>query len=357
MQHIDDFFKDTNQHFILENVDAKNSWNQLKAHQLFLKKKKFQKLALVLFLALSALFTFIFINNKKTNTSQIAVVNEIKNQSADANILSIENKPTDKPNEAIIGSKNTSSNSTVNNESKNNIVLDNTSFYIDLSKEPEIFSLNNSEKNIITTKGGATIQIQTNALKTNEIAQNITMTVQEYYKKESNTGMIKYHFYKNDTLLNLETNNAITVQFPNTANQKQIIFYNQADNISDAILQKMQWASTEKFLTDNSNKVNYKITMPKQYNAQTFLSVLAFVNQKVLVAGDVDKNSIVFKNIPIGEPVYFISIGRAANSYFICNKKLITSNTEIKSLNFLETSQDFYTRKYEELSALSTSNQ
>ncbi len=361
MQSIDQFFKEKSNALELPNSQLDAQWQQA-AKQLAAKNKIAKAKKIVMFSGVAAVVigvSIVFWPSAKNSTVVQANSQALTNETVPKAVKISADKAI-KPS-SIISTKaptasqeNKPATSTTVIPAPQAITLNKqTNFYVDLSKEPEVFTVKPNESAEFTTKAGATIKIPAAALSNTDQNAALTLTVQEYYDKKGNAAMVKYHFYQNEKLVKTINEKQITVTLPNTiGNGTEVVFYNQDDNIKDELMEQIQFVSTEKFMTNSNSKINYKITLPAEYNAATFTSILAFAKDKVAIPGDVVGNSISFKNIPKGEEVYFISIGKANSRYFICNKKLLTTSNEITDLHFLEISELYYSKKLSEIATL-----
>jgi hypothetical protein len=232
-------------------------------------------------------------------------------------------------------------------------------FYIDLSREPQLFEINANSGATIVAKQGTTINIPANAIVDNNGQLKngtVTIVVQEYYRynDDENTipsaGMVKYNVYDGDTQYTISNKNQVTVKMKNDVASIKLVAAD--DMVPEKQLQQMTWATNEHFFADNRTKIDYKITLDKKYNANTFMSQLVFTDHKIVIPGNIENNSLLFVNVPVGEQVHFVSFGKTNNRYFSCSKKIITGNTRLNDFDFVEVSETRYNQLLEMYSKL-----
>jgi hypothetical protein len=355
MIEIDNFFKEKQESFTIDDSKKNMHWQQMQ--QLVAKKQRNTKTkTLVVCVGIFAVFLTLQIWNrpaaKKVYTEKQTAVNSVIEQPAEPTNEAI-NKNTINDNKLENTKSEAAKTAVTATKAENSTKQLQPNFYIDLSKAPETFTIDPTKDNTLTGKQGTTILIPSNTVKATN--NTITVAIQEYYDYQQNTanaGMLKYTFYDGETQLTVSNENNVQVYLKNLTNTKQLKVMRSSDAMPDAIFKKMQWATNEKFVTVPTAKTNVKVQLPKAYNANTFMSQLAFVNHNTIIAGDIVNNSIEFKNVPIGETVFFTSIGKINDKYFSCSKKIITSNNTNDELNFVEISEELYKKQLDELGKL-----
>ncbi len=377
---IDDFFKEQNDLFQIDETKQNLHWDEMKKHlQSTTKPKKllWKPVAIIFSLLLLLSATYFIVN--KNNNKEIAKLNneaiinvensETKNNQVQKNKIAqiiIEKKPAlQKPaiegkREIIIENKMDLPKLIHTNAS---IINKEANFYIDLTKEPEITTIDPTKENTITCKQGTIITIPANNIVSqdgNLINEPVTIITQEYYRydnngdnnKKANAGMVKYELYKSEEKLQVVDEKMIIIKMQSVSGKNTFKLFSNNDAIPEKKLLEMNWVSTEKFTADKRLKIDYKITLDKKFDASTFMSQIAFVKENVIMAGDIENNSLLFKNVPIGETVYFMSIGKVDNKFFNCSKKLVTGNTKITEVDFIEISEQLYKKQIEDLGKL-----
>jgi hypothetical protein len=381
--NIDNFFQEQNEKHTIDTSKQNLHWQQMQVKLgLATPKTKWKPYAMVALIAIAVGTTLYVINSKKDNSVVIkkeeSTTNEntLAKESSTTNVLLTPNEKntttvplisattevtntTATPKETIKKTTEPTielkplTNSTINKQAQ---------FYIDLTKEPQLFTINPTQEITITCKQGTKITIPANIIvdkNGNKATDDISMIVQEYYRYENNSnvnsvdaGMIKYEFYKGAEKLVANETTTVAITMIPVVKGANIKIMNATDAMPETQLMALQWVSAEKFTTDKRQKIDYKITLDKNYDASTFMSQIAFPKEKVVMAGDIVKNSIIFHNVPIGETVYFMSIGKIKDKYFSCSKKLVSGNTNIKEIDFIEISETLYKKQIEDLGKL-----
>jgi hypothetical protein len=222
-------------------------------------------------------------------------------------------------------------------------------FYIDLSKEPQLFEIDATEGATLTCKQGTTIIIPANAIvNRNGVAKQgkVTIVVQEYYRyagdssAQPTAGMVKYNVYDGDEQYEINSKSQVSVKMKNDVSKIKLV--NAENMVPEKQLQQMTWATNEHFFSDSRSKIDYSISLDKKYNASTFMSQLVFTNRNIVIPGNIENNALSFQKIPIGELVHFVSFGKVNNRYFSCSKKLVTGNTSLSDIDFVEVSETYY---------------
>ncbi len=354
---IDELFAKSNETFTIDNSKQNLHWqkmqNAIAAKKVFKAKIKYGIVATFTIVAIAVVSLLKVTPTKKGNAAEITNNNPINTS-----------QNTATPNTTIIVKKDSTTTYTVPIAIKkttptiiqNNAIAQlQTNFYIDLSKAPETFIIDQTKDTTLTCKQGTTITIPANTVVDNN-NKTVTVAIQEYYNYQNNTanaGMVKYTFYNTDNILPIANENAVTVKMKTeVANIKNVKVLHSSDAMSDVQFKKMQWVTYEKFTTNNNIKNDFIVQLPKAYNANTFMSQLAFVNHNAIIAGDIINNSIVFRKVPQSETVFFTSIGKVNDKYFSCSKKLTTGTNNIIQLDFIEISEVHYKKQIEELGKL-----
>jgi hypothetical protein len=378
--NMDDFFKEQNELFQIDDAKQNMHWEQMKQQLLIAPKpaKSIWKPILIASSLLILLSSTYFIINKSSNKEILksskkdnVVINkpEVKNSAIVENKqeqVAMEKQTEEK--KVVVDNKKEH---TIENKkdltqaltSNTNIINKEANFYIDLTKEPEINTIDPTKENTITCKQGTTIKIPANSV-INElgtiVTEPITIITQEYYRydnekensKKANAGMVKYELYKGEERLQAIDERKIIIKMQSVNGSNTLKYISNNDAIPEKKLLEMNWVSAEKFTADKRPKIEYKITLDKKFDASTFMSQIAFVKENVIMAGDIENNSLLFKNVPIGETVYFMSIGKVDHKYFNCSKKLVTGNTKITEVDFIEISEQMYKKQIDDLGKL-----
>jgi hypothetical protein len=343
--------------------------------QLATPKLKWKPYAMVALVAIIIGSTLYFLNKDKENTS--IAKNETINTTS--NTVPLENTNAPSNTTPKLKEDNATTQPTINGATKtpnvlttkneplkrptalaNSTINKQANFYIDLTKEPEVFTIDPTKENMVNCKQGSTLTIPANSVIDSDgknIVDPISITVQEYYRYDgeattnnASAAMIKYELYKGEERVAVLPSQAVIIKMSNGLQNFKVL--NNEDVLSDKAIQQMTWVSNEKFYADTRKKIDYKITLDNKFNANTFMSEIAFPKEKVIMAGNIENNSIIFSNVPIGETAYFMSIGKINNKYFSCSKKLVTGNTNITVLDFVEISETLYKKQLDELGKL-----
>jgi hypothetical protein len=368
---LDHFFQEQNEQFTIDTSKQNVHWQQMQKQLVVTPttNRNWKPFAIATILIALSTALFLFINTKKESSSiaqkentskqQIPLSNneaastESKAMVEDKTITTIPIYPklsipiTEKQ---VIDPANRSLTTPVIATA---IIQKKAQFYIDLSKEPEIFELDPSTENTITCKQGTKLTIPANSIVDvhgNTPTEKISFIVQEYYRydgkiedngnKAATAGMLKYEVYKDGEKLNVVTGKTVVITMHNGLQNLKVIA--SEDALSEKQLQQLNWISNERFYTDKRTKIDYKITLDAKYDANTFMSQIAFPKYNALLPGNIENNSLIFTNIPVGENIYFISLGKIGDKYFSCSKKLISGNTSIKEMDFVEISEALY---------------
>lgn len=244
-------------------------------------------------------------------------------------------------------------------QAANATITKEANFYIDLTKAPEVYTQDARRNITIQCKQGTVLHIPASTILRNNVPvqDTVTIIVQEYYRytanntHKPNAAMLKYSVYYHDTLVNANTTIPATITMASGLTGR-IKLMEHEDVLPENKLLSMQWITSDKYITDKRSKIDYTIALPAQYQAHTFMSQLAFEKDNTIIAGDIVGNTIVFKNIPKGEVVYFMSTGKVKDKYFSCSKKLRTGNTSITQVDFIEISELLYLKQLDDLSKL-----
>ncbi len=359
LTNIDNFFKLQNEQFLVPNLEQNMHWQQFQqkivAKKMLQKKIKITVFAIGIVGFITTMFLIIGNTTNKNINEQIAVTSNPINNKNNNTII-------ETPNQKQLQSEVTKpiiAKTILPKEIKpiteNHITPLATNFYIDLSKAPEIFTIDPNNSNEIICKAGTKITIPAHTVIGNT-SNTVTVVVQEYYqyeKTKATSAMLKYSFYEDDKLLGSNEQNEVSINLlTDIVNGKALKLLHNSDIMPEATLKKMQWVTNEKFTVINSLKTDFKINLPAAYNAKTFMSQLSFVNHNAIIAGDIINNSIVFRKVPVGEIVYFTSLGNVNDKYFSCSKKLITGNSTTTELDFIEISKELYNKQIDELGQL-----
>lgn len=364
-QNIDDFFTTKNTERQIDTSNQQQHWNQLQLPKVkAIPYKAFAAVALLV-----SIIGYILCYNNTNNKQTIATTPTTTLQPNIAATLI----PTTDTTAALATINNNTITTKVPPKAPNLLVqkpilttteTNAATFYIDLTKAPEVFTIDPNIENAITCSQGGKLLIPASSIvnDSGQLATTpITLTVQEYYQYSNaanpttiTAGMIKYKLYNTTEELYLQPNKTITILM-NKQLQTNIAYtlVNDTDALNDKKINELQWVSNEKFVSDNRQKIDYIITMQQPYKAATFMSQIAFEKNKELLPGNIINNSVVFGSIPKGESIYFISMGKVGDKYFYCNKKIITGTTTLKSIDFIEISKEFYTQKIELFNKLS----
>jgi hypothetical protein len=385
--NLDDFFREQEQLLAPDLSHQEQHWQQLKTRFPVPAKKPgsglLKKTAIAVSVAGSCVLLYLFLiqNKKEIPGKQVAATvpakqNDSKtNQTEWKNTAGTEqkvsgNNPLQPVNRTGIKNetpkdktvsvkeqrtiKKVSSGTLINNEAK---------FYIDLSKEPEVFPIDPVKENTITCKQGTQLIIPANILTDaggNTVKEIVSVSIQEYYRYDSNqkqkgianAGMIKYEFFKGTEKLRVTETGAVAIIMKPVVAGNRIKIIRSEDYIPESTMKTLSWVSREKFTSDKREKLDYQITLDPHFDANSFMSAIAFPDDKVIMAGDLYNNSIIFRNVPLGETAFFISVGKIENKYFHASKKLVTGKATISELDFVEISEALYKKQIDELGKL-----
>jgi cytoskeletal protein RodZ len=372
MQQLDDFFKEQNEKYTVDNSKQTLHWQQLQLqlNQPIKKRTKYKFLGIAALIAILLCVGFYFAKN--TNTINYNNTTAKKESSSVENNTSTDLPKTINDTTTLINSTKIPTNKIVKTEPITNekavkkiapqIINKEAQFYIDLSKEPEIFSINPTITNSLTCKQGSIITIPANSIVgKNEYAikENVTVIVQEYYRYEEQNnnqkvlptaGMLKYEIFQEEQKLKIASGKTVDIKMKNGLQHFKIVASDDA--LTPQEITEYNWISNEKFYTDSRSKIDYKITLNENFDAKTFMSQIAFPKYNALLPGNIENNSLLFTNVPVGETIYFISLGKVGKKYFSCSKKLVSGTTNIKAMDFLEISESIYHQQLEMYSKL-----
>ncbi len=247
-------------------------------------------------------------------------------------------------------------------------------FYIQLSKAPQIFTIDPTKDNTLTCKEGTIIKIPAHILvNTNgqPIAAEVSFIVQEYYRyddlaaagleqlsenkkgKIATAGMVKFDAFLGDEKLSIASGKSLQIKMkPELGKNIPATTIVADEGLSEKSINELGWISSEQFITDNREKIDLVIELDQKFNASTFMSQIAFTNIKAIMPGNIEKNKLIFQNVPLGEDIYFISLGKIKEKYFSCVKKFTTSKQPITNIDFVETTAEQFKKQLEVLNQL-----
>jgi hypothetical protein len=385
--NIDDFFKEQNEAFKAPTQMQQQHWAGMQ--QLLqppvVKPSVMPKL-IAAFVTIAAIVAGIYYWPQKEKASQdMAATTTIENKSTEpmATVVQPQDtivviKPSTSPTPAIKNEQITQKNITIPTTpvekkpiTKKTIT---PNFYIQLSKAPQVFTIDPSKENTLTCKEGTLIKIPANILvtKNGQLATGeISFIVQEYYRyddlaagsleqlnenkngKTASAGMVKFDAFKNDEKLNIALGKSIQIKMkPELGKNIPSTTVIAEEGLSEKSITELGWISSEQFLTDSREKTDLVIELNKKFNAATFMSQIAFTNIKAIMPGNIENNKLIFQNIPLGEEVYFISLGKIKDKYFSCVKKLTTSKTPITTIDYVETTAEEFKKQLAVLNQL-----
>jgi hypothetical protein len=253
--------------------------------------------------------------------------------------------------------------------------------YIELPQEPQVFHIAADRDTAILCKDGTTIKIPAQSLADasgNTVLGEVTMIVQEYYryedviaagltrnaemkKKSITAGMVKFDAYLNEQKLDVKPGCSIEIgmrkDLINVKAGKSTPQSNNAGGDNDKKLQDLNihnlgWISYERFYNDTRPVTDIRIQIPKNVDVNHLISQLAFISVQGVMPGYIEKDQVVFYNIPVGEKAWFISLGFTGKKYLTCVEQLEIKGNDIVSPVFRETSPEQFKKQLEMLTSL-----
>lgn len=253
--------------------------------------------------------------------------------------------------------------------------------YIELPQEPQVFHIIAGKDTSVLCKHGTTIKIPANSLADsdgNTVEGEVTMIVQEYYryediiaaglnrnaemkKKSITAGMVKFDAYRDEQKLDVKPGRSIEIrmrkdlinikpgQLPAT---NAGVETGDANRMQDLNIQNLGWISYERFYNDTRPVTDIRIQIPKNVDVNKLISQLAFISVEGVMPGYIEKNQVVFYNIPIGEKAWFISLGTTGKKFLSCVEQVEVKGNDVVTPTFRETSPEQFKRQLEMLTAL-----
>lgn len=136
-------------------------------------------------------------------------------------------------------------------------------------------------------------------------------------------------------------NNGVTNAIQNKLNgglvlpgndQSAIIIKNISEKYHLNITQ-LGWINCDRFYYDSRKKIPYYTDLGD--DAQNYYTMLVFDNINSMIAGEYTGSKVVFRNIPVGEPVKIISIGINKEGEKVYSvTAAVTSEQEVKSIQY-----------------------
>lgn len=253
--------------------------------------------------------------------------------------------------------------------------------YIVLPQEPQVFHIIAGKDTSVLCKHGTTIKIPANSLADsdgNTVEGEVTMIVQEYYryediiaaglnrnaemkKKSITAGMVKFDAYRDEQKLDVKPGRSIEIRMrKDLINIKpgQLSANNagaetgDANKMQDLNIHNLGWISYERFYNDTRPVTDIRIQIPKNVDVNKLISQLAFISVEGVMPGYIEKNQVVFYNIPIGEKAWFISLGTTGKKFLSCVEQVEVKGNDVVTPTFRETSPEQFKRQLEMLTAL-----
>ncbi|UEG50283.1 hypothetical protein LK994_02190 [Ferruginibacter lapsinanis] len=96
---------------------------------------------------------------------------------------------------------------------------------------------------------------------------------------------------------------------------------------------QLGWINCDRFYSDSRKKISYYTDLGD--DAQNYYTMLVFDNINSMIAGEYNGSKVVFKNIPVGEPVKIISIGINKEGEKVYSvTAAITGEQEVKGIKY-----------------------
>jgi hypothetical protein len=248
--------------------------------------------------------------------------------------------------------------------------------YIELPQEPQVFHITTDMDTAILCKHGTIIKIPARSLADqngNTVTGEVTMIVQEYYryedviaaglnrnaemkKKSITAGMVKFDAYREEQKLGVKPGCSIEISM-----RKDLINVTQGpssnasaeeNKIQELNIQNLGWISYERFYNDARPVTDIRVQVPKNIDINQLISQLAFVSVQGVMPGYIEKNQVVFYNIPVGEKAWFISLGTTGKKFLSCVEQIEIKGNDLVYPRFRETSPEQFKRQLEMLTAL-----
>lgn len=251
--------------------------------------------------------------------------------------------------------------------------------YIVLPQEPQVFHIIAGKDTSVLCKHGTTIKIPANSLADsdgNTVEGEVTMIVQEYYryediiaaglnrnaemkKKSITAGMVKFDAYRDEQKLDVKPGRSIEIRMrKDLINIKpgQLSENNAGaetgNMMQDLNIHNLGWISYERFYNDTRPVTDIRIQIPKNVDVNKLISQLAFISVEGVMPGYIEKNQVVFYNIPVGEKAWFISLGTTGKKFLSCVEQVEVKGNDVVTPTFRETSPEQFKRQLEMLTAL-----
>jgi hypothetical protein len=253
--------------------------------------------------------------------------------------------------------------------------------YIQLSKSPQMFTVEAGADTVLKCAEGTRVKIPANVFTDHNgqrITGSINLIVQEYYrydnsnglpvavkdgKKQITAGMVKVDAYRADEKLKIEPGQSIEIQMhpaidKSYKNKNAVVTGDllpaaaQPETLTTKTISTLGWISEHSAENDARPRTNLVVRFDKQYNPQKFISQLAFTNIQAVMPGYIDGNEITFSNVPVGETVFLVSLGTVDNKHLSCIKKIVIGKDTVADLRFTETSAEKYKQQSELLGSL-----
>lgn len=251
--------------------------------------------------------------------------------------------------------------------------------YIELPQEPQVFHIIAGKDTSLLCEHGTIIKIPAHSLADaggNTVEGEVTMIVQEYYryediiaaglnrnaemkKKSITAGMVKFDAYRDDQKLDLRPGRSIEIRMrkdlinvkPGQAakNKEEVETGNMMQDLN---IHNLGWISYERFYNDARPVTDIRIQIPKNMDANRLISQLAFISVEGVMPGYIEKDQVVFYNIPVGEKAWFISLGTAGKKFLSCVQQLEVKGNDVVTPAYRETSPEQFKRQLEVLTAL-----
>jgi hypothetical protein len=247
-------------------------------------------------------------------------------------------------------------------------------FYIQLSRAPQMFTVNTAADTLLRCAEGSRVIIPANVfVDANGQKANgpISVIVQEYCRydktagraKEITASMVKVEAYKGEEHLRIQPGQSIEIQM-HPAIDKSNLERNRAANshngdlmpapatLTTKTISTLGWISEHNAANDKRPRTNLVVRFQKEHDPQKFISQLAFTELGAVMPGYIEGREITFSNVPVGETVFLVSLGTVNGKHLCCIKKIIIGQSVVTDIRFTETSAEKFRQQSELLGSL-----
>lgn len=119
------------------------------------------------------------------------------------------------------------------------------------------------------------------------------------------------------------------------------------------MITSLGWFNCDRFNNDPRPKIEFTITMEKEFDTREFIPQLLFTRYRSLIPGYYRDGKIHFGKIPENEPVQLVSIGVKEGKIMVCMQPVTVSAQATNELRFEEMTPQQFRNKLSSLNILS----